>query len=266
MAFTDITVMAGNIDTSNLDAALASLGTGGGGLSPGARAGMQEITVGATVDANTSAAETALANVRAAADAFASATFTSTFDLDIGPFSTAYTNAYTGAEAWESAIFTATLSADNSNALRAIADATMAAQGFAGTYTATLSVNTSGALASARAAAQDIADLLPNSPAKKGPLSKVPNFDYIVDAAQSSFNKLGSMSEQSLSAFGGSFGAGARGAASGGGMSVPVTLNFNSPIYGIDDFEDSVVRTFETKLGPAITLSLQRRDRQLGAS
>lgn len=80
-------------------------------------------------------------------------TFESTFDIDIGPAAVAYTNAWTFADAWDGHVFTAYFSIDTSGL--------------------------DAAVAAAQRAAQTIANLMPHSPAKEGPLREPITFDYI---------------------------------------------------------------------------------------
>jgi len=76
--------------------------------------------------------------------------------------------------AWDAQVFTASFSVDVSNVLNAVAVV--------------------------RQAAQDISNLLPHSPAKEGPLSRVPDFSYILDSLKRSFDPMAGVAERDLQA------------------------------------------------------------------
>lgn len=116
-------------------------------------------------------------------DVWDKAMFTSTFDINNGPAAIRYSDASGWGDAWGKASFSSIFDIDNGPAAAAYSDAfswgdTWAASSF----TATLYLDTSAALNSAYAAAQEIDNLLPHSPAKRGPLSRVPDFGYVGDA------------------------------------------------------------------------------------
>ncbi len=221
------------------------------------------------IDADTTGMDAALSQATSAAQAFAGQSFTAKLMADNGDVAVKYTESMSWGGIWDAASFTGSLNADNSQAMAAIGEAMAFGQSFDGmVFTASISVDTSGlsaAVVAAQSAAAAIAAVLPHSPAKEGPLSVVPNFDYIADAAESSFSKLRPMAESHLGDWFGSGRSGVYGSDSRTGGTTNVNVNITGPIYGIDDFESAVVDTFQTKIGPAITVALGRRNRQLGA-
>jgi TP901 family phage tail tape measure protein len=98
------------------------------------------------------------------------------------------------AMAWAGTDSEAAITANNTDAVGAINTATGLGNEFDGrVFRARITVDTSGltnAVIIARQAAADISAVLPRSPAKEGPLSKVPNFDYIAEAIVPSMNKM----------------------------------------------------------------------------
>jgi hypothetical protein len=147
---------------------------------------VQTDTHEAQLDLDITPAATAYTNASTFAEAWAAQTFTATLDADYSPAATAYTNASAFAETWAAATFTATLDADNGPAAVAYTDAYGWGETWAGTtFTARFSADVSPletALVRVRQIAQEISDLLPNSPAKKGPLARPVSFGYIADA------------------------------------------------------------------------------------
>jgi hypothetical protein len=140
----------------------------------------------AQLDLDITPAATAYTHASTFAEAWAAQTFTATLDADYSPAATAYTNASAFADTWAAATFTATLDADNGPAAVAYTDAYGWGETWAGTtFTARFSADVSPletALVRVRQIAQEISDLLPNSPAKKGPLARPVSFGYIADA------------------------------------------------------------------------------------
>jgi TP901 family phage tail tape measure protein len=96
-------------------------------------------------------------DVLARAGAFAAATYTTAIAADTSPFDNAFSPVLSALYAFSQA-----------------------------TYTATVSVDTAAALA----ALADLAAHLPHSPAKKGPLARVPNFDYVADSFKKSVERM----------------------------------------------------------------------------
>jgi hypothetical protein len=94
----------------------------------------------------------------------------------------------------------------------------------------------------------------------------MPNFDYIADAARSTFDGMGRDAERGLSALSDRYGRGAGGAWGTGaaGISINVTAPIQGPIYGIDDFEDKVETMFMGPLQQALILAYERQRRANG--
>jgi TP901 family phage tail tape measure protein len=141
-----------------------------------------------------------LGNAQEGGRGFAATTFTGNIAGDRASWDDTLWGAIEGGLGFQATTFTSTLSADAGSAFAAIGAATGAAQGFARTYTATLTVDASGAIATAQAAAAAIAALLPHSPAKEGPLSHVPSFDYIGDALRDTLGRMLTDTEASMGA------------------------------------------------------------------
>lgn len=103
---------------------------------------------------------------------WAKSLFESTFGIDHGPTAIAYPNAFRWGTAWASTTFSARFSVD--------LGPMRAAVGEVGTI------------------AQQIRDLLPSLPAKKGPLSTPVSFVYIADAARRDLRGMGRIFDGAL--------------------------------------------------------------------
>lgn len=151
---------------------------GGAGSEGTAVKGPSTIHIPSVIDApDTTAFDKGIADATASGTTFADTTFQTTLDASQNPFTDALNEAVAAGDTFEGDTFTTTLDADDL-ASGVIAAVQSAANALVGTYTVTVTADTSAALA----ALQDLADHLPKSPAKKGPLSEVPNFDYVMDA------------------------------------------------------------------------------------
>ena len=152
-------------DTSKFD-------TGMSAITDQLKRTITDTTYTTTLDANIQPAVQQATAATLLGAAWQAATFTSHFDINNGPAAIAYTNAFTWGNVWASQVFTATFSVN-----------------LAPIYAAVEVV---------RWAAQTIADLLPHSPAKKGPLSKPISFAYIADAARRDLRGVGDVVGGSL--------------------------------------------------------------------
>jgi hypothetical protein len=135
------------------------------------------------------------ASVKSSLDTFDATTSTATFDIDNGPAAVKYTEAFSWGETFAAQTWAAIFDINNGPAAVAYSEAfgwgqTWAAQ----TFTASFAIDTSGlavARSEALATAQYIRDIMPNSPAKIGPLSgAVPSLDYIADKWHADFARM----------------------------------------------------------------------------
>jgi hypothetical protein len=154
-------------------------------------------------EGDTGGAAIAYSDVMAWGGIYGSSTFTGTFAGNTGPAAIAYSDVMNWGSIWQNSTFTATFAANTGPAAIAYTDAMSWGSIWDGTvFTASFSVDTSGitnAVGVARAAAQEISDLLPHSPAKKGPLSKPISFDHIAQAARRDLSGIGTMVAAALS-------------------------------------------------------------------
>jgi hypothetical protein len=97
-------------------------------------------------------------------------------------------------EQWSGNTFTGILAANDqaSSVIQSVIDAAAALER---TYTVTITADTSAATAAIAALGRN----LPSSPAKEGPLSKVPSFDYVVDSFVRSMTAMEETAKRSLS-------------------------------------------------------------------
>lgn len=152
-------------------------------------------TPSTTVSIDTSVAQTALDTINTNLDAFAERDDESTLSADSGPADLTFNALQSKViEQWSGNSFTANLEAtDNaSSVIQTVADA---AAGLERTYTVTITADTSAATAAIAALGRN----LPSSPAKEGPLSKVPSFDYVVDSFVKSMTAMTQEAKRSLS-------------------------------------------------------------------
>lgn len=209
----------------------------------------------ATLDADTGPAALAYTDVMTWGGVWGESTFAATFDIDTGPAALAYTSAFGWGNTWESQVFTARFSIDTSPLQAA--------------YQTALQV------------AQDIRDIMPSSPAKKGPLSTPISFGYIADELASAMSRLAPIADQGLGAAADRLGRrlpaldlamgpayGGDGAAGHGAGAVinlgGVRVEVKAPIYGVDDLEGTILDTFTGKVVPALETAIARRERSLG--
>lgn len=146
---------------------------------------------------DTSAFDAALGNVTKSLEAFTDADWRAALDADPSRAVAALGVTTQAGFDFAGQTFTAAVDADTSRALAGIGTAwqqglNFAAQSF--TATATISVDTSAlwrAVADVGNAMSAIRDLLPSSPAKRGPFSgPVPNLDYIADSFRASLSRM----------------------------------------------------------------------------
>lgn len=111
--------------------------------------------------------------------------FTGRFLGDSGNAAQKFTDAMSWGNIWGGSAFTAKFAANNGPAATAYTDAFRWGDAWDGTvFTASFAIDVSGlysALNTAYYVAQAISDIMPHSPAKKGPLSRPITFDYIGD-------------------------------------------------------------------------------------
>jgi hypothetical protein len=103
---------------------------------------------------------------------------------------------------WDSASFSADFTADTRGVRDAVSLAfSLGNQWDGAVFSSRLTMDTSAldrAVEHAAAAAQQIRDLLPSSPAKKGPLSKPISWDYIADGLRRSLAGMGATIETAM--------------------------------------------------------------------
>jgi hypothetical protein len=130
--------------------------------------------------------------------------FKGTFDLDIDRASEKKTEAMNWGKAWSDEVFRSTFDGDNGPAALKYTDAfTWGTIWSEQTFTARFSVDL-GPLEAARIRvaelAGEISDLLPRSPAKRGPLARPISFAYIGDAMRSAMRSMARDAEVGMSA------------------------------------------------------------------
>ena len=146
---------------------------------------------------DTGAAAVAYTQVMGWGAIYAGSTFTGTFAGDTGPAAVAYTNAMSWGGIWEASTFTSTFAIDIGPAAVAYTSAFGWGYAWAGqVFTARFAVDVSGlyhAVNVAAWAAAQIDALMPHSPAKKGPLRRLPSFRYIGEIARRDLAGLGAI-------------------------------------------------------------------------
>jgi hypothetical protein len=150
-----------------------------------------ETTYTTTLDADQNPATDDLNAMVADLETYQNDSFTTTLDADTSAATSALDAVTARADAWDTAAYEAAILADASDASSDIAEAIRLGNAFAGTYTATLTAD----ISPVRAAVQEAADLLPSSPAKKGPLSKDADFGYVVEAFVAAMNEIGALAD-----------------------------------------------------------------------
>ena len=176
-----------SVEDSGFDTALADV------ISDGVA--FDEDTYQASLSAEDLGFDTALAGVISDGVAFDEDTYQTSLSAEDSGWNTALSTVNDEGVAFDEDTYETSLSADNSGAIGAINDAQLAASLFAtGVYVATINVDTSAA----KAAIAELALLLPSSPAKKGPLSKQPSFDYVSDAFASSMGTMVRQAQRSM--------------------------------------------------------------------
>jgi hypothetical protein len=162
------------------------------------------------------------------------AQYVATLDGDSGPFAVKYTEASGWGDVFASQTWTATFDADNGPAAVAYSEAFGWGNVWASqVFTARFSIDTSGLAAAEQAAlatAQRIRDILPSSPAKKGPFAgPVPSLNYIADSFKASFSRMEADAERGMANVRSAMGAGGHGGPGGGAD----RMTINHPTYHI---------------------------------
>lgn len=135
--------------------------------------------------------------------------FSAVFDLDTKKANTKKTEAMLWGDTWMASTFSGIFDGDNGPAALKYTDAflwgdTWAAQ----TFTARFSVDL-GPLETAKTRvaelAQEISDLLPHSPAKRGPLARPISFGYIADDLERNLDRMAAAASYGMDRVGGAF-------------------------------------------------------------
>jgi TP901 family phage tail tape measure protein len=156
--------------------------------------GPDAITV--PINADRTGFDKVLGDAIIAAVGFQATTFTTTISGDSDDFFTAFNEVIEDATTFNNDTYTTTVDADTTQATDAIEGLVSAINGLtSNTYSVTITADTS--LADAAIAA--LANKLPHSPAKEGPLSKTPSFDYV---AESLAKSLGVMEKATVRSMG----------------------------------------------------------------
>jgi TP901 family phage tail tape measure protein len=147
------------------------------------------------VKADTTDFDTNMTDTTKSADTFAGRTFSATLDADNADYLATEEATRISGAAFDSRTFKATLDADNQDFYDSLAGVENAARAFANsTYSTTLDANIQPALN----AIDELAAHLPSSPAEKGPLSKVPDWDYLIDPLVSSLTAMVRATDESM--------------------------------------------------------------------
>ena len=145
-------------------------------------------TFSASLDADDTDATNSLNALVNDLDTYEQDTFATGLDADDTDATTTLNDLVKALETYEQDTFTTTLDAQD-NASSVVSTIQTAVNALAKTYTVTITADTSAATT----AIQDLGDRLPSSPAKKGPLSKEPSFDYVTDAFIASMKEMAAM-------------------------------------------------------------------------
>jgi TP901 family phage tail tape measure protein len=136
-------------------------------------------------------------------------TFKATFELDTAEAAAKKTEAQTWGLTWAGAVYESDFNINSIDATNKANTAFMSGFNWAGSlFTATFSVNISPletALVRVREIAQEISDVMPHSPARKGPLREEISFQYIADNFGSVADQLALHAQASAATVAGSF-------------------------------------------------------------
>jgi TP901 family phage tail tape measure protein len=163
--------------------------------------------------------------------------FKATFDLDTDDASRKNTEALLWGTTWAGAEYTSAFNINDEDAIAKKTSAFLSGMNWAGSvFTATFAINMGPmetALTRTRQIAQEISDLLPNSPAKKGPLARPVSFGYIADNLEANLDRMAAATYRGMdrvgSAFGSSINGPGLGVAGAAGSSGNTTVIFVTP-------------------------------------
>jgi hypothetical protein len=133
--------------------------------------------------------------------------FKATFELDTSEAQTKQAEAFIWGSTWAGSEYSSAFNINDSDAVAKKSAAFLSGMNWAGSvFTARFSVDISPletALNRTREIAQEISDLLPRSPAKKGPLARPISFGYIGDALKSAMRGMARDAEVGMAALSG---------------------------------------------------------------
>lgn len=187
-----------DLDTTEAMAKMASLGIGGGFPAKGTMPGGNAFK--ATFDLDIAEAQKTNTEALLWGTTWAGSVYESMFDIDAADAETRKNDAFLWGTNWAGSIFTARFSADLSPL--------------------------ESALGRVREIAQEISDLLPNSPAKKGPLARPVSFSYVAENLEATLDRMAGAAYRGMGRLGSAFDSTifgpslAAGNANGGGNTV----------------------------------------------
>lgn len=155
--------------------------------------------------------------------------YKATFEADTGPVAVAFTEVEGWGDTWSKATFNATFGADNGPAAIAYTDA----YGWGDTwgnavFTARFSIDTSGLAVAEQAALSAVAfidSIMPHSPAKRGPLKRLPRWGALFEGIGPAGDKAVNIVSGHAALIAGAFGASVQARALGGAGGAPVVIN-----------------------------------------
>lgn len=178
-------------------------------------------------------------------------------------------------------VYAAKLDGDSSGFDQAIAMAELAGLGFAGeVFTARLTLDASAATSAAQSAASFINSLLPHSPAERGPLSRLPNWDALFEGIGPASRRGADIAEfhaaRMAHLFGGSYALQQLGQIGGSGRGggethihlggVTVSPHFHGAVYQPDQIRDEMQNVATDTIVPAIWRAIERQQRANGGA
>lgn len=156
----------------------------------------------AAIDIDTTNADTAIQGINDDLDVLEGTLASPAVDIAHADFDLAYTDITADLDTLETSLSSPDVTIDASGFNSAYASITRALNNLAAsTYTVSVSANIGPALA----ALNELGKNLPSSPAEKGPLSRTPSFDYVVESFVASMEKMDRVAQSSLARVGENF-------------------------------------------------------------